>query len=884
VSSTTSLKQRSHPAHYYAGWDLQRDLRRVGRGTSRYPPAYQFLNSTNHPDTATFSSPATVTMRLTKAVLFLPVVDSARLGRNHGDTRIVRTIGATVISTARAAHPSPLPLPLTPLVGREREVAALVELSRQPEVRLLTLTGPGGVGKTRLALAVASQLAEDFPDGVSFVSLAPVTHPDLVAPTVAHVLGVRDAGNEPLVVRLQAIVRERHLLLVLDNFEHVVDAAPLVTDLLGAAPGILILVTSRTRLRLSGEHEHVVPPLGLADSGEQVSYEAVAESPAVQLFVARARAAQEAFALTAENAATVTAICRRLDGLPLAIELAAARVKVLSPSALLARLERRLVVLTGGGRDLPPRQQTMRDTIAWSYDLLSAPEQRLFRRLAIFVGGCTVEAAEAVSNVHGDLDVDPFDGITSLVDKSLLQRVEGADGEPRFTMLETVRELGLERLIESGEFDEVSRLHAAYFLAFAEQRESPSFFSNPGAELDHFAADQDNLGAACDHLCHRNTAEECLRLAAACARYWYSRGHLREGATRLHSALVTGGSTSSAAKGHVLNWAAIFAITMGDIEASSTFSQEALAVWTVVGDPRGRAAALYNLAEVEEHFLRLAEAADLFDQVITICRDLDQPDDLGRALLLRGGVAYAQGDVDRARMIEEEAAALFRQTGAQRWIGQTEWLLGMFAASQRRFLEAAHYYHTSLRTLIDAADVVWLFKPLAGLAAVAVEYGDAKSAARLLGAVDTMLLSTGGHLYPLHRPMYEQADTAARAALGPERFTLNHDAGGRLTLADLLTEADAIVTMAEEAAREPRRRGAGTLSALTAREREVLKLVADGKTDREIAEILFISRRTVNYHVANILGHLAVHSRQDAVARASDLGLLQAASITSRYT
>src|SRR5215213_1555972 len=480
VSSTTSLKQRSHPAHYYAGWDPQRDLRRVGRGTSRYPPAHQFLNSTNHPDTATLTSSATVTMRLTKAVLFLPVVDSARLGRNHGDTRIVRTIGATVINSARAAHPSPLPLPLTPLVGREREVAALDGLSRQPEVRLLTLTGPGGVGKTRLALAVASQLAEDFPDGVSFVSLAPVTHPDLVAPTVAHVLGVRDAGNEPLVVRLQAIVRERHLLLVLDNFEHVVDAAPLVTDLLGAAPGILILDTSRTRLRLSGEHEHVVPPLGLADSGEQVSYEAVAESPAVQLFVARARAVQEAFALTVENAAAVAAICRRLDGLPLAIELAAARVKVLSPSALLARLEHRLVVLTGGGRDLPARQQTMRDTIAWSYDLLSAPERRLFRCLAIFVGGCTVEAAEAVGGCFAEgVSAAPersdspsvFDGIISLVDKSLLQRVEGVNGETRFSMLETVRELGLERLVAGGELDDVGRRHAAYFLAFAEQRE-----------------------------------------------------------------------------------------------------------------------------------------------------------------------------------------------------------------------------------------------------------------------------------------------------------------------------------------------------------------------------------------------------------------------------
>jgi predicted ATPase/DNA-binding CsgD family transcriptional regulator len=737
------------------------------------------------------------------------------------------------------------------------------------------------VGKTRLAVTVATRIAEDFPDGVGFVSLAPIAHPDLVPAAVAQVLGLREAGSEPLVARLQAFLRERRLLLVLDNYEHVIDAASLVTDVLGAAPDIRILVTSRTRLRLSGEHEHVVPPLGLADPDQLVSYEATAESPAAQLFVARARAVQEAFALTAENAAAIAAICRRLDGLPLAIELAAARVKVLSPSGLLARLERRLVVLTGGGRDLPVRQQTMRDTIAWSYDLLSAAEQALFRRLANFVGGCTLTAAEAVvseGGVEGRFapPLTILDGIASLVDKSLLQRVEGDDREPRFSMLETVRELGLERLVESGELDEVSRLHAAYFLAVAEQ-------GGPPDGLERFAADHDNLGAACDRLCDGSDGEGCLRLAAACAPYWYARGHLREGATRLHDALAISGSTPCAAKGHVLNWAAIFAISMGNIEASSTFSQEALAVWNIVGDPRGRATALYNLAEVEEHYLHLDEAADLFDQAEAICRDLDQPDDLGRVLVLQGGVAYSQGDIDRACKIEEEAAALFRKTGALRWLAQTEWLLGMFAASQRRFPEAARYYHKSLRTLIDAADVVWLFKPLAGLAAVSVENGDAESAARLLGAVDTMLLSTGGHVYPLHRPMYEPADAAARAALGPERFTALHDAGGRLTLADLLAEAAAIVTMAEEAAREPRRRGAG-ISALTKREHEVLGLLASGKTDREIAEALSISRRTVNYHVANILGHLAVRSRHDAVTRAHELGLLQTAPTASRYT
>jgi non-specific serine/threonine protein kinase len=526
----------------------------------------------------------------------------------------------------------------------------------------------------------------------------------------------------------------------------------------------------------------------------------------------------------------------------------------------------------------------MRDTIAWSYDLLSAPEQRLFRRLAIFVGGCTFAAAESIAHAGGELGIDPLDGLTSLVDKSLLHRVEAADGEPRFSMLETVRELGLEHLAVCGELDETSRCHANVFLAFAEQREPGWILSIPIARLDRFAADHDNLGAACDRLCDGSTVEQCLRIAYACAPYWYARGHLREGSTRLYHALATAGAAPTAARGGVLNWAAIFAINMADVQASSRFGQEALEVWNVVGDPRGQAAALYNLGEAAEHDGYWDEAADLFDRAAAIWREQGQLDNLGRALMMRGLVAYSQGDLDRAVTIGEEAAALFRQVGAPRWIGMAVCCLGWVAAAQLRYREAARHYRESFRTLIDATDVVWLFQPVAGLAAVSAATGDAETAARLLGAVDEMLLGSGGHLFGVIRPIYERADIAARAVLGEERFTAIHDAGRRLTLADLFAAADAIVTSAEDAAREPRRRGAGIQSGLTKREHDVLQLLADGKTDREIAEILFLSRRTVNFHVASILGQLAVHSRHDAVARARDLGLLRATPNAARYT
>ena len=476
-----------------------------------------------------------------------------------------------------------LPLQPTPLIGREKEVSEVCDLMRLEETRLLTLTGPGGTGKTRLALQAAADLLDDFPDGTFFAPLATLTEAELLLPAVAETLGMRETGEQPLDESLKDYLVERRMLLLLDNFEQVLGAAPAVTELLAGAPGLKVLATSRAPLGLYGEHEFPVPPLSMPDLEHPPPLESLTQYEAVSLFVERARALKPDFKVTNESAPAVAEICVRLDGLPLAIELAAARIKMLPPKAMLQRLTSRLKLLTGGARDLPERQRTLRATIEWSHALLDEGEQLLFGRLAVFSGGRTLEAIEAICDALGDLPVDAFDGISSLLDKSLIRQEEGPNGEPRFVMLETVHEFAREKLEDSAEAQEIKRIHAQYFLTLAEVA-FPELRGPDQLEwLERLEAEHDNMRAALTWALERKEAEVALRLGGALWWFWWMRGHNSEGRRWLEEALAIEGRVLPEVRAMALAGAGELATSQGNLDRAKEVCEEGLELLSARG-------------------------------------------------------------------------------------------------------------------------------------------------------------------------------------------------------------------------------------------------------------------------------------------------------------
>ena len=631
-------------------------------------------------------------------------------------------------------RPASLPVQRTGFVGREKEVAAAKELLLRQDVRLVTVTGPGGIGKTRLAVQVASGLDECFPGGTHFVSLSSLSDPGLIASVIVQTLGIREAGGQsPLEIlkeNLQDSLRAP-MLLLLDNFEHLVQAAPTVAKLLVMGPNLKILVTSRAALHVYGEHEFPVPPLAMPDSRSMPPVELL-QYPAVALFVQRAVAVKPDFELNRENAPAVTEICSRLDGLPLAIELAAARVKVLSPSSMLPRLASRLQLLTGGARDLPQRQQTLRAAMDWSYDLLSAAEQKLFRRLSVFVGGCTLEGVEAVCDTKGDLELDLLDGIASLVDKSLVQQVEPAKGESRFVMLETIREYALEKLETSGEEALTKRAHAAYCLVLAEEQATEQSGAEGAEWLERFTFEHDNFRAGLEWLTETGDAEWGLRLGTALFRFWEMREYLAEGRDRLDKLLkLAGAAAPTKARARALFAAGVLADEQGDYASADALMRESLDIAHQLGDKQGAAVSLNALAVSARDRGEFAIAGSLFEESLVLWRESGEQKAVARSLSNLANVVKLQGDYARARSLYAECLSIFKGLGDRTGVAWSMNYQGDVARDQGDSADARALYDQGLAIFRELGDRWGTAGTLADLGSLAREQGNYPTACSL---------------------------------------------------------------------------------------------------------------------------------------------------------
>jgi predicted ATPase len=703
-----------------------------------------------------------------------------------------------------------------------QEAAAACALLRRPDVRLLNLIGPGGTGKTRLGLQVASDMLDEFESGIYFVGLTPISVPALVASTIAQTLGLKEGSGQPIVESLKDFLRDKHLLLLLDNFEQVVDAAPLLADLLAAAPRLKMLITSRAVLHLSGEHAFPVPPLALPDSASLQSasadvVSALSHYTAVELFIQRAQAVKPDFQVTTGNAAAVAEICARLDGLPLAIELAAARVKLFPPQALLARLSSRLKLLVGGGQDRPARQQTLRSAIDWSYDLLDTAEATLFRRMGIFAGGGIVESAEAVvselrienEELGKGLQSEQLlilDQLASLVDKSLLRQGIDPDGEPRFSMLETIHEYALERIDMCGEAAALREQHALYFLRLAERAEPELYGPNQRVWLERLAAEHDNLRAALAwslqelnienaELRHVATNEPFsilnaplstrqelgLRLVAALWVFWWKHGFVSEGRSWLASALAHADASSPAtAHAKALHGAGSLALEQHDFDTAAELLEAGLARYQELGDKRGSAWAISDLGHLALHQGDEARAAARYAEGLALSRDLGDTYNSAWALCHLGTVALRRGVLDQARELLEQSLALFQNLSHTAGVATARSQLGRVALRAGEIATARTLLEESLANFRELGQKRNIALSLVGLAVAVGQERQAEQAARMFGAAERLLNDIGAALDPVDRAEYDRGVAGVRAQLDPAAFAAAWEAGRAL--------------------------------------------------------------------------------------------------------
>jgi len=814
------------------------------------------------------------------------------------------------------------------MVGREREVALGWSFLRRRDVRLLTLVGPGGVGKTRLGIEIAVQTLPDFADGLCYVELTPVTDSALVVPTIAQNFGLGEAPERSLQAALTDYLRDRSMLLVLDNFEQVLSAGKEIAGLLAACPRIKALVTSREPLRLRGEQEIQVQPLDLPPLSKTASPDLtdLAANPAVALFLQRAIAVRPDFALTDTNASAIAEICVRLDGLPLAIELATARMKVLTPQALLSRLQSALHILTGGPTDLPSRQQTLRDTIQWSYNLLAEEEQLAFRRLAVLVGGSTIEAAEALCNhefliLNSESEKDAeliqdsklriqnsFDTLMSLVDKSLLRRVDNPNIESRLAMLETIRQYALERLEESGEAEEVRRHHAEYFLALAEQAEPLLKGPDQIEWLNRLDHDRDNLRAVLAWATTESPPDDRrpmsarpmekstigLKVAGCLLRFWQVRGPLSEGHEWLSRLLalddLAGPAATSddtermRARARALATAGRIAYLMG-YPTCRAYYAEYHDLCRTLGDRAGMAAALMGMANLSLEKGDTGEAFSTYEECLAISREIGSNPGIAGALNNISMVEIIRGNYDRAEQLMSEGLEVIRQVEDKERIATMTDGLGRILLRKGELERAASTINSSLMMVTEMQDSWATAYSLEGLAEVACAQGKSNRAAQLLGAAEVYYKNMRARLDYLDIETYDRCVATARALLGDQAYEAAFAEGYSKTAEQAAAFEEPTVSRKADGSRPgfPQRSGREKAAGdsglirdpqgiLSAREVEVLRLVAQGLSDADIAAQLFLSRHTVNAHLRNIYSKLGVTSRSAATRYAIDHG------------
>ena len=844
-----------------------------------------------------------------------------------------------------------LTISLTPFIGREKDRALGCSLLRSQEVRLLTLVGTGGVGKTRLGLQIATELQNDFTDGVLFISLASIYDSKQVIATLAHALELRGSTDDVLFEHIQAFLSSRNLLLLLDNFEQVFSAAPLLTTLLSVCPFVKILVTSRTVLHVQGEHELPVLPLTLPDLNQAATREDVEQSPAVKLFTQRARAVKFDFQLNAENASTIARICTRLDGIPLALELAAARVKLLPPEALLARLEHPLTLLTGGGQDSPARQKSLRDTIAWSYELLSEDEQTIFRRLSIFEQGCQLEAIETVCATFDPLPLPVLDGVAQLIDKSLLLQQSEQD-EPRLSMLETIREFALEKLAASNESEQVQAAHAAYYVALAERAEPELYRHQQRFWLARLEQEHQNIRVALAFFQKRNEREMLAHFIGTLGWFWYMHGFLNEGREWVDALFALGlEDIPRRIRGKVISASGVFAGFLGQGELAFARCEESLPLCKEFGDLRNLSASVYMLVHsflalgelmaakaLGEETLAFVQSANdiwavgalhcmlgsvalyegnyerawhLHEHGIAIFEDIGDLCMNGLIRMMQADVAVAQGNMEQAQQLIQRGRKMFHQVGATWSLGSYFTMWGQIALSIGHYRRARFLLQEALNYLQNMGDQQGMLNTYTLLIQEAIQEQDYSAVRDLadrhlkiahalhdhnaillcIEELVTLLSKQGQPLWATYiwgalerfdqtaysdlsvRNRREPFTEILRGHLGDQLFAQTLAEGQKMTLEQAVAlSVDTRSTLATDSMNDEVR--AHSVFELTKRELDVLKQLAQGQTNAQIAEQLTISTATVNAYLRTIYSKLGVTSRTGAIRAAIDLKLL----------